>query len=449
MSTEILGAFWIYIAFTILVQIFITFSYDTSIYIHFHEYKNDRAILAPFISSVFIYILISGSVVIALLSLTGNFIFNLVFNESQISFYPYGLICIFTALFQASFKIHTSLLQTQQRPDLYFRSNLLNFSLIAGCTILGLQLYPNSLLGPIGGRFLAALVSGVWSFGSVFTEFGFHFKRKLLRDVYSFNFYSFIYQLQQWVVNYFDRIVISLFLPLNQVGIYGFAMSCLLVVEFVVNGLYSSFAPKIISLIADQKEKKSTLEINRYFNGLTVVAMLLVTMCILIFPVLINEFISKPEYKLSIEYIPYVGIIYLFKSMRLYFGIPYGILKYTKPLPVIYLIVAATKIGAMFILIKHLGIYGVIVSSLLSYWMEVFLLYLWGSNRFQYTFNIFKMLLAPIALAILIVSVEFLIGSQYGLLLHIFYFSTCITLIMWAYRNEIRLISPVKIILKK
>ncbi len=441
LSTEVLGALWIYLAFTLLVQIIITFSYDSSIYIHYHDFKSDEKKLSLFISSAFVFILIIGLAVIGVLSLTGDFIFDFVFSDGKITFYPYGLIALFTALFQVAFKVYSSLLQTRQKPKLFFRSNLLNFSLIASFTILGLLLYPNSLMGPIGGRLLAAIVSGGWSFGRVFTEFGFHFRYSILRAAFNFNFYAFIYQLQQWIINYFDRIVISLFLTLDQVGIYGFAVSCLLILDFVLNGLYNSFAPIIISIIADQKEKRSTPEVNRYFYGLTVVSMLLVSLCIMLYPILIDLFISKPEYKLSVQYVPYVAIIYLFKGMRLYFGIPYGILKYTKPLPVIYLVVAGVKIGGMFLLIREFGIYGVILSSLLAFCIEVLLLYLNGNKKLAYNFNIFKMLVAPVALAVFIFIVEFSIGNIYPFFVHAFYVGLCVTLIAWAFRNEMQLIN--------
>jgi O-antigen/teichoic acid export membrane protein len=445
LTTSTLGALWIYLAFTILVQIFVTFSFDTSIYIHFHDYKDDADKLAKFTSSSFNLILMIGVGIISLLLVTGDTIFDLVFTDHEISFFPYGLMAAATALFQSQFKVYTSLLQTRQKPHKFFRSNLLNFSLIAGFTIVGLKFYPDSLLGPIGGRLVAAVISGGWSTARIYSEFGFHFKYKLLRSAFDFNFYAFIYQLQQWVVNYFDRIVISWFLPLPQVGIYGFAVSCLMAVEFVANGLYSSFAPQIISIISKQEEKQSTKIINRYFNGMTVVVMLLVSLCVLCFPVLIDIFVSKPDYQQAVQYIPYIAIIYLFKTMRLYFGIPYGILKYTKSLPVIYLVVSGTKIGAMFLLIRYMGVYGVVLSSLLSYWVEVALLFLNGKARFKFDFNFYKMIVAPVALAIFIVATEFLFGS-YPIIVHGSYIIVCMILILWAFKNEIQILNPYKII---
>ena len=58
----------------------------------------------------------------------------------------------------------------------------------------------------------------------------------------------------------------------------------------------------------------------------------------------------------------------------MYFAVPYGVLKYTRPLPAIYILVSAVKIAAMILLLKPLGVYGVILSTALSVVVEIALL---------------------------------------------------------------------------
>ena len=63
LSTEVYGALQIYLAFSLLVQILVTFSFDTSVYIHYHEFKNDPKKLSVFISSAFVFMLLIGAVI--------------------------------------------------------------------------------------------------------------------------------------------------------------------------------------------------------------------------------------------------------------------------------------------------------------------------------------------------------------------------------------------------
>ncbi len=445
LSAATFGALSIFLSFSILIQVLTTFSYDATLYIHYHEYKDDFSKLSHYVSSALIIVISNGLILILFFLAAGELVTDLIFQKGDMSFYPFGYVCLLTGIFQSVFKIHNNLLQTRQMPTVFLWSNLLSFTLIAGFTILGLKFYPDSLAGPLGGRLGAAVISGSWATGRLIKEFGFRFDYPLIRSSFSFNFYTIIYQLQQWIMNYFDRILIAFFLPLSQVGIYSFAVQCLMVIEFVVNGLYTSFYPKVVATVMEQKEKTSTIQINRYYYGLTAVILLVVTLSILGFPIVLGMFSTKSEYQLSIPLITFIALIYVFKGMRLYFSIPYGILKHTKPLPLIYLIVCTVKIGLMFLLIDNVGVYGVIIASVVSLWLEIVLLYWKGKQIFRFHFNAFKLLWLPLELVVIIMLVEPWLGTSYPILIHSGYVFASVLLLFWVFRHEVALLNPSKI----
>ncbi len=441
-STEVYGALTVYMVFTLLVQIIVTFSFDTSVYIHYHELKGDKKKLAVFISSAFIFMMLIGVVLSLVLTVSGTFIFNIVLPDQNISFYPYGLASVGTGICLSIFRVHSSLLQSREKPETFFWSNVLSFSLITIFIVIGLQLYPNSLAGPIFGRLLGAIIPCIWALFRIFREFGFHFDFTWLRNSFSFNAYTFIYQLQQWFINQFDRILMLFFLALSDVGIYDLAIKCLIPVELLMNGLHTSFYPRVVSTVMAQSDKQSSPDINRYYHGLTAIVMILISGSVLFLPWIIENFISKPKYHEAIQYIPYLGLIYLFRTMRLYFSAPYGILKYTKPLPLIYLVVSALKIIILIVLVRELRVYGVIIASLVSAVVEVILLRTGMKGIFQFKFNIFKIIVAPLVLLLVIIILEPLIGNVYPIETHLFYLLSCAGLLWWAYRNEIQLLNP-------
>ncbi|SKC57021.1 lipopolysaccharide biosynthesis protein [Ohtaekwangia koreensis] len=442
LSTADYGALSIYLAFSLFIQILTTYSFDTSLYIHFHEFKGEPAKLSSFISSAFVLMLMIGGGVGIVSLVLGDLTFSHFFTDKNISFFPYGILAAGTGIFQALFKVHSNLLQSREKPEIFFWSNLLSFMLIAGFTIIGLQLYPHSLIGPIGGRMIAALIAAIWVLIRIFSEFGVHFNYPLLRSSFQFNLYAFIYQLQQWVINYFDRFIMLFFMPLSDVGIYDFGIKCMSVIEFILNGLHSSFYPKVVSAVTSQKEKGSSVEINRYYHGFTSVIMILICMSILVFPWVIETFVSKPDYRRAVEYLPYIALIFIIKPMRLFFAIPYGILKYTKPLPVIYFIISAVKILCMVLLLSEFKIYGVIFASILSAGVEVLLLRYQAREKFQFRFNLFKIILAPFVLFVLIAVLEPLMGTYQPAITHLIYLVSCLGLLYWVYRQEVKLIDP-------
>jgi O-antigen/teichoic acid export membrane protein len=442
LSTEVYGALSIYLVFSLLVQIIVTFSFDTSLYIHFHEFKNDFKKLSVFVSSAFIFMVITGIAVGLVFTILGDLMFKIVLPERNISFFPYGLASVGAGALQALLKVHSSLLQSREKPETFFWSNVLSFTMIASFTIIGLEIYPNSLMGPIVGRLLAAFISGTWALIRIFREFGLTYDFTWLRSSFGFNTYTFIYQILQWVINYFDRIVMLLFLSLSDVGVYVFATQCLIALELLMNSLHSSFYSKVVSAVMELPEKQSTPSINRYYHGLTAIIMLAVCTGVLLLPWAIETFVQKQSYQATIPYLPFLATIYFFRTMRLYFTVPYGILKYTKPLPIVYVIVAVIKIVLMIFLMPSHGVFGVIAAALISAALEIFLLRNSIKQMFHFRFNFFKIVGAPMVLFVLILVLEPIMGQSHPYTIHFIYLVSCGGLLWWAYRNEIQLLNP-------
>ena len=439
LSTDVYGALALYMGFSLLVQIIVTYSFDASIYFYFHEYKNDKVKLATYVSSVFTFILIISVVTGTALAISGGWIFKTFFNDSKILFYPYGLIAVFTGIFQAILKVNTSLLQTQEKASSFLWFNLLSFSLIAALSITGLFLFPDDLIGPVGGRFLATGITSLWVLVVIYRQYGFQFDFQFLRSTFSFNHPSLIYQIMQWFNSSYDRVLmLTLKLPLSQIGIYDFAAKCLSVMEFVLVGFYNSFFPKVLGITALQTEKKSTVEINRYYNGLTAVTILLVTLSILGLPIAIGWF-KKSQYLDALPWIPFIAVTYLLRSMRFYVAMPYAALKYSKPLPFFYAFIVGIKILSMVVLIPMYGIMGLIIATWIGYSVEVVILYVGVKNKFEISYNAFKLIAAPLSMALVIVVLEPLLSHQFELFTHLLYVVIAGLVLGWAYRNELKI----------
>ena len=446
LPTEVYGALAISLALATFVQILTTYSFDSSLYIHYHEFKYDKAKLESFISSAFIFLVGLGLVVGMVLSISGQFIFAYLLPSSTLSFYPYGMIAVGVGVFQAIFKVHGNLLQTREKPETFLWSNVSSFAVIAISTIVGLQLFPGTLVGPLGGRLLAAFLSASWALVRVFREFGFHFQSPWQNTSRSFNAYTFIYQLQQWVINYVDRFIILFFMPvaaLATVGIYEFAIKCLAPIELLLNGLNASIYPQVIKQINNQEgPKSSSPEINRYFYGQVSVMMVMICLSIIVLPFLVDWFIQKSNYREALRYVPYLAVIFVLRSLRLYFVMPYNVLRKMQRLTILNFLISILKIGLMIVLILKWQIMGIIVSSIISYGIEMILLWYYLKDDYKMKFNSFKLLTAPLFLFFLILLTEPFVPSFYLSFVHLGYGVICAILLWFSYRNEMKLISP-------
>lgn len=448
LPTEVYGALAICLAFAVFVQIMTTYSFDNSLFIHYHEFRHDKAKLSSFVSSAFIFMLGLGLVIAAVLTLGGQLIFDKIIPNSTLSFFPYGLVSIGIGIFQAIFKVHGNLLQTREKSVTFLWSHVSSFGIIAVTTIVGLKLFPGTLIGPLGGRLLAAFLSANWALFRVFREFGFHFKSPWENTSRSFNAYSFIYQLQQWVINYVDRFIILVFMPvaaMASLGIYEFAIKCLAPIELVMNGLNASVFPQITKLINKQEgSKSSSPEINRYSYGQLSVMMMMICLAILFLPWAIDLFIKKTAYAQALRYAPFLAVIFIFRSMRLYFVVPYNVLKKMKTLTALNLVTSLVKIGLMIILIAKWQLFGIIISTILTYALEMILLWVYLKDDYTMKFNAFKLMIGPFFLFFVIVLIEPFFGATYPTLIHLGYGCICAALLWFSYRNELKLIIPSK-----
>jgi O-antigen/teichoic acid export membrane protein len=198
-----------------------------------------------------------------------------------------------------------------------------------------------------------------------------------------------------------------------------------------------------------QPVKQSTPEVNRYYHGLTAIVLLMITGSILLLPFIVDLLKDDKGYSEAVQYFPLIATLYLFKAMRMYFSMPYGILKETKLLAGYYFIISLFKIGLLFLVIKPFGITGVISASIIASCVDLVILRFGIKSKFNFQFNAYKLVVMPLLVFITIVIAESLFAKSFNLQVHLVYVLLTASLLMWYYRNEIKFISFKKILSKK
>lgn len=446
LSVELYGAFSLYLTVSLLVQILTAYSFDSSLYVHYHEFKNDKAKLGAFVSSAFMLMLTIGGGVGLILFLAGDLAFAYFFKEINITFFPYGALAVATGIFQALFKVYNNFLQSREKASLFLGANLTSFLLIATLTIVGLRYFPHTLWGPVGGRMVALFLCAFWVMIRVLSEFGIHFNLTLLKSSFQFNLFTFIYQIEQWIINYFDRFIMLIYVTLADVGVYDFTLKCLVIIELLMNGLYSAFLPKVLSTLVEQKDNSTSSIINRYYHGYTAFTMILVCGVLIFFPVMFDWFNIQPEYRDALRYAPGLAALYIFKALRVYFALPYTALKYSKPLPGMYAVIIGVKFALMWALLDRYQVQGVIIASTASAVVDIVLLEWVIRSKFSFQFNKFKLLIMPLLLWLVIIIGELTLANDYPFFARVGYMVVCLILLYWAYRKEIKVLDFRKLI---
>ncbi len=438
LTTSLYGALVIYISFTGFIQILINLGLDTYIGVSYFDNRRDLSLLKSKIGTIAGYLLMWGLFVTAIFMLLGENLFSLIFKGKDIFFYPYGLMSVLTAFGNSYFKTYTNLLINQEKPMRFAIVNLANFVMTIAFSLTGLFMFPETLIGPMWGRLLSGAGIFIIAFISLGKEsslrikFGYELKQTL-----NFSLPLLVFFLFSWSISNIYPFIIKYFMTLKDVAILGLVIQFTLLVEFVLNGLGSSIAPKIFGLIKDQDLKGSTPELNKYFSGFNAFALLLIPASTFFIPLILPLLISK-DYEGSYIFLSILNIGFASRGLYNYFLTPIYLFKKTSVLPKMYLATAVFQIIISIFLIKYLGIWGAVAANLLTKIIQNFLLYLAARKFFTFSFSAVKFIWLPLLVTAVIVFSEYFVTHQNMNLVRFVQMGFTYILVYVFYKNEVK-----------
>ncbi len=414
LTPEQFGINALYLTVMYFVQLLSTFGLDTYIGINYFEYKNDRQRLREFVGTILMTLVVTGTLVVCVLSIGGSTLFQIIFkNSAELDFLPYGLITVFSAIFNGIFKSYSSLLINQQRPERFFWLNITNFLVTIGASLLILYQSPFTLNGPIIGRLIPAVLTGLLSVYLVLSEFGYAFKKEYLKGVWSFCAPMVVYGIMVWIVNYIDRYIIVHFMAdPTFVGIFDFGVKLSMGIDLVQVGLANTIHPKVYNIWKEGNLHESTPEVNRYYNGYTAVTLLIIPLVAIAVPLLVPLVIKKEIYYQAFLFLPVLCLGFATRPWFYLFLAPLFFFKKTKALPRVFLFSAIFQILTCSFLVWKFGLMGAVWSNFLVKPVQALFLYLESKKIFRFRLNNWKIFYLPILVIILTLIGQFFINEK-------------------------------------
>jgi O-antigen/teichoic acid export membrane protein len=439
------GILALYFGFTLFVQVLANFALDSYIGIHYFDYRDDKKQLREFVGTTVNSLLAMGVAQVLLFSLAGQFIFSLVFSEEQLSFFPFGFISVVTAVFNSFFKTYSNLLIYQQRPMRFLWLNAFSFALIIVITIIGLKLYPQTLIGPMWGRFIASCIVFLLTFLLVSSEFGLHFNRSLIRGILRFCLPFFIYQLLSWTLNNLDRFVINEYLTTKDVAVFDFAVKVVFVIDFFQNGLIAAMNPRVFEIWKRIGTNESTGDVNRYYHVFTLLNLVIIPLFVLAMPIIIPLFVKKAEYFEAFTFFPIIAAGYASRGAYFLFLTPIMYQKRSLLLPKILFISAILQIVITILFLKLFGLIGAAWANMLAKCVQVLIIYLAAKNIFTFKINLEKLIFLPLFYILVNMALYFIPSWEEHMLLY----EAAIMIITWivvliVFRKELKFVPFLK-----
>ena len=397
LTPEQFGINAIYFTLMYFVQLVSSAGLDTYIGVNYFQQKDDKRKLSEFIGTVLIVLITLGTAVFFIMLAGGNLLFRVIFRgDTALQFFPFGMITVFSAIFNGFFKTYSNLLVNQQRPERFFWLNISNFIITLAASLAILYSYPYTLSGPIIGRLVPAVVSCLASILMLTGEYGLKFSRKHLNGMLAFCGPMIIYGAMIWVVNYIDRYVIKYFMiDPTYVGIFDFAVKLSMGIALIHTGLVNTIQPKVFNIWKDKGLKESTSDVNRYYNAFTAITLLVLPLVTIAIPLLVPLVIRNHIYYQAFAFIGILCLGYATSPAFYLFLAPVFYFKKTKVLPKVFLYSAVIQLVMSSLLVWKFGLMGAVFSHFLIKPIQAIFVFYESRKFFTYHLNLWKLIYLP------------------------------------------------------
>jgi O-antigen/teichoic acid export membrane protein len=232
-----------------------------------------------------------------------------------------------------------------------------------------------------------------------------------------------------WLTGSSDRLFISNFLGLDVNGVYAVAIRFTGIINTLAIIFYQAWQE---TAILQYNSPDRNRFFSKMFNGYIFLLAVILVGYIFMLKVCYNWLVA-PEYRESIKFIYPLGVAAVIFAISAFFDMGYQCAKDTKrTLPAIVL-AAVINVALNFALIKPLGVYGVIITQLVTY--MVLVTYRWHDMKRYFTLKISHRTLIPIAMIALSAIPFYYIHNT---LIDIAFMAFALLIIMWSCSKEIR-----------
>jgi len=334
------------------------------------DYYQDKEKLQSFLASTIGLILSIQAVVFTILFLFGEQILKTVLKTSEsFSFYPFGILTLIYPLFSVFYELLLPYYRNENKINLYAVINILSLILMTIGSIIGVISLDLKAEGAIYGKTIGySIVVGSFVLHLIL-KVGLKVKIKEAIILFRFGMPLMISTIIGGIVYNLDKIMIEQLSTLADLGIYGLAVVIVSVVEVLFNALNNALSPVIFRYLKEDYlvNKK---RIQGLSNLIALVSLFTVVMVILIAkPVL--YYVASEEYADAINFIPLLGMAFIFRVFSSIKSYIFYIESKTKILPFIQVFNLIIIYLLSIIFFEYFGIIGIAYAVLGSKFLDL------------------------------------------------------------------------------
>jgi O-antigen/teichoic acid export membrane protein len=344
-----------------IVVLFLGMGIGQSLVRFYYEYDDEEK-RKQVVSVSLIIMTVASLIVMGIMLFFTKSISQLVFKSPD--YFQMLNIVFITIMIGISQEIPKTLLRIEEKSVLFVSVSLVKLLLTLSLNILFIVYFKMGVMGILVSGLISSVIVGVYLMYYDVRRTPLTFSFPLMKSMLKYGFPLVWGTLGMFVINFADRFIVQRLMTLSDVGIYSLAYKFgMLPNILILSPFLMIWAPKRFDLLKEPNAPKLYSVIFTYlmfielFGGLGI-AMLIKDVITLV---------AAPEYHEAYKYVAIILLSYILNGIYIFssFGIHFQ--KKTRHLAIASIGGGALNIGANFLLIPIMGLWGAALATLLSY----------------------------------------------------------------------------------
>ena len=327
----------------------------------YYEYEEDKErnlVISSAYWVVFAVILVSLPVVWYLSSILSGILFH------TIEYTRIFQVALLSLLFGLLVDLGMDYMRVRAQSVKFVQITLARMVLVVSCNIYFIVYLQTGVIGIFYSSLLASVIFSVFLTGMVLHKTGFSFSLAHAAEMIHYSFPLIFSNIFRVIVNESDKLFINYFFSPFETGIYSIAQKVGSSLHVLLTSPFlQAYLPRRFQIMKEPDAKEEYANILDYYLLAICTAGTLLT----VFSREIIIIMTSGEYFAAAAYIPAIVLSMIVFGMKYHFEIGIVIEKKTKYIAYINGFSCAVNVGLNWLLIRHFGIMGAIISVNVSY----------------------------------------------------------------------------------
>lgn len=375
-----------------------TFGLSVGVGRFYYEYPEEER--RSFVGTHFIVERSACLIGLAATLLTGPRLFP--FFIKSVPYDPYIRLVIWTAFFNTFMGLPRSLMRVRQEAHMFVFTSLLTFVVTTGANIYLVAILRRGVEGVLIGNLVGSIAAAVGCTVYLLRYIQLRFDYVYIRRTRQFALPLLPELVLGSIVNSFDRYLLDKWIPLGAIGVYSVARQLGGIAEMVIQGVKTAYSPFVFRVWGEGGGSRTAREEIDRLTLWFVLITCLIAASVMLFSREFLVFLGRPQFTQAVFMLPAVILIAILQVLYNVLFMSFAISEDTRLISLVFFIHSGLVLSLSAFFIPLLGIWGALLSAVLSSLGRVILTYWWGERR-HHLFTCWRTIITLELLVLLII----------------------------------------------